>query len=146
MITSDKGIEMIKSLEGRCLQAYKCSAGVWTIGYGHTAGVSAGDKITEQKAEQLLREDLLVVEEALNRAVTSTLQQCQFDALVSFAFNVGTGNLRRSTLLKVVNDTPDAVLRIRSEFAKWVYVGNLKSNGLILRRHKEADMYEGLYE
>lgn len=103
MQTSDKGIALIKGFEGLRLKAYKCSAGVWTIGYGHTKGVKEGQTITEAEAETLLREDLRTFEVGVSSLVTVFLHQCQFDALVSFAFNLGVGAIKGSTLLKKIN-------------------------------------------
>ena len=145
MKISERGKEFIKRFEGLRLQAYKCAGGKLTIGYGHTYGVSEGQQITRQQADTFLDEDLSIVEAAVNEYVTSTLEQNQFDALVSFTFNVGSGNLRRSTLLRIVNNAPNAFLAIRHEFMKWCYAGDVKLNGLILRRSAEAELYEGIY-
>ena len=145
MKISERGKDFIKRFEGLRLQAYKCAGGKWTIGYGHTFGVSGGQQITRQQAEAYLDEDLSIIEAAVNEYVTSTIEQHQFDALVSFTFNVGSGHLRRSTLLRIVNSAPNAFLAIRHEFMKWCYAGNVKLNGLILRRSAEAELYEGIY-
>lgn len=90
---------MIKGHEGFRTRAYRRPAGIWTIGYGHTRGVNSGDVITESQAEKFLRADLETAERAILEQKL-TLSQNQFDALVSFVFNVGTGNFKRSTLLK----------------------------------------------
>lgn len=145
MKTGNKGIELIKRYEGFRSRAYKCPAGIWTIGYGHTRGVKSGDVITEAQGEMFLRADLATAE----RAVTSqrlTLSQNQFDALVSFVFNVGAGNFNRSTLLKKaktnVNDTS-----IADEFRKWNKARNPKTGkleilpGLTRRRGDEINLY-----
>lgn len=145
MKISKRGKEFIKRFEGLRLQAYKCAGGKWTIGYGHTFGVSEGQQITISQANAFLEEDLSIVEAAVNEYVTSTIEQHQFDALVSFTFNVGSGNLRRSTLLRIVNSAPNAFLAIRHEFMKWCYASDVKLNGLILRRSAEAELYEGIY-
>ena len=145
MKISERGKDFIKRFEGLRLQAYKCAGGKWTIGYGHTYGVTEGQQITRQQAEAFLEEDLSIVEAAVNEYVTSTLEQHQFDALVSFTFNVGSGNLRRSTLLRIVNNAPNAFLAIHKEFLKGCYAGDVKLNGLILRRSAEAELYEGIY-
>lgn len=139
MKTSEKGIGLIKSHEQLRLKAYLCPAGVWTIGYGHTRNVKKGDVITEEQAEQFLREDLMAAEAIVNKTCRF-LNQNQFDALVSFAFNVGSGNFAKSTLLKKVqNDSRD--IAISAEFAKWVFAKGVKLNGLVNRRKQESSLY-----
>lgn len=106
---SSNGITLIKRFEGNRLKSYKCPAGVWTIGVGHTGKVGlkkicAGMKITDNQSTALLKGDLKTFENAVNTYVTVRLSQCQFDALVSFAFNVGAGNLKSSTLLRKLNE------------------------------------------
>ncbi len=103
MKTSGAGLALIQHFEGVKLQAYQCSAGVWTIGFGHTAGVKAGDVIDSDTADRLLRSDIAGVERQLEAVLKRTVTQSQFDALVSFVFNFGIGSLSRSTLLKMVN-------------------------------------------
>ena len=139
MRTSQQGINLIKSFESLRLEAYKCPAGVLTIGYGHTAGVKSGDVIDKQKAEQLLTEDLRGFEEVINRECPG-VNQNQFDALVSFVFNVGTGNFLKSTLLKCVKANPENV-NIRYEFSRWNRSKGEVLSGLIRRRKAEADLY-----
>lgn len=95
MQVSKKGLELIKKYEGCRLKAYKCPAGVWTIGYGHTAGVKAGQAITQEQAEQYLKADMVKYEGYVKKYVTLTLNQNQFDALVSFTYNCGPGNLQK---------------------------------------------------
>lgn len=145
MTTSERGLSLIKSFEGLRLRAYKCPAEVWTIGYGHTKGVKEGMIITEQQAEQFLIDDLKASEYAVGRLVKKPLLQNQFDALVSFVFNLGEGNFSRSTLLKRVNDNPHNPL-IREQFMKWVFAGGKVLQGLINRRKAEADLYCGQYK
>lgn len=142
MKISQNGIDLIKRFEGFSPTAYLCPAGVWTIGYGHTAGVSEGDSIDEDTAEDFLREDLADAEGAVGKYVKVPLKQWQFDALVSFTFNLGAGNLYNSTLLKKVNRNPDDPA-IRQEFGKWVHAGGRVLPGLVERRKAEADMYFG---
>lgn len=101
MKASEKAYSLILQFEGLRLMAYRCPAGVWTIGYGHTSGVVQGVAITKEQAEECLRQDIEAVENIVN-AECPGLRQCLFDALVSFVFNVGGGNFRRSTLLKKV--------------------------------------------
>lgn len=137
--TSQKGIDLIKSFEGCRLVAYQDSVGVWTIGYGHTSGVYAGMTITEQQAEDFLRADLGTSESAVNRLVTYSINQNQFDALVSFTFNVGSGNFGGSTLLKKLNagDTTGAA----DQFDVWVYAGGQVLEGLVRRRAAEKELF-----
>lgn len=142
MKISQNGIDLIKRFEGFSPTAYLCPAGVWTIGYGHTAGVSEGDSIDGDTAEDYLREDLTSAEGAVEKYVKVPLKQWQFDALVSFTFNLGAGNLYSSTLLKKVNRNPDDP-SIRQEFEKWVYADGRVLQGLVGRRKAEADMYFG---
>ena len=98
-----KGLELIKHFEGCELVAYKCPAGVWTIGYGHIKGVSEGMTITQEQAEQMLLDELIEYENYINELVTVPLSQNQFDALVSWVYNLGPANLKVSTMLKVLN-------------------------------------------
>lgn len=98
MNVSTKGRDLIKFYEGLRLKAYKCSAGVWTIGYGHTEGVKAGQTITAHQAEVMFEHDLLEFENAVFTMV-GNVRQGIFDALVSFAFNLGATRLKRSSLL-----------------------------------------------
>ena len=142
MKISQQGIDLVKRFEGFSPVAYLCPAGVWTIGYGHTAGVHEGDSIDGDTAEDFLREDLTSAEGAVEKYVKVPLKQWQFDALVSFTFNLGAGNLYSSTLLKKVNRNPDDPA-IRQEFEKWVYAGGRVLQGLVDRRKAEADMYFG---
>ncbi len=135
MKTSQKGIDLIKQFEGCRLVAYKCPAGIWTIGYGHTQGVKAGDKITRSKAESFLRSDLKKFEKGILNSVKVPLNQYQFDALISFTYNCGLGAFKSSTLLKKLNagDYKGA----GAEFLKWN-----KSNGRVLaglKRRRKAE-------
>lgn len=143
MKASDEGLELIKRHEGLRLTAYKCPAGVWTIGYGHTRGVKAGMGITLKAADALLREDLIATERdlgALCRECGVTLQQKQFDALVSWTFNLGITNLRGSTLWKRICQStlhPD----IGAQWMRWVYAGGTRLKGLENRRKAELNLY-----
>ena len=103
MNISLEGINLIKHFEGCELEAYKCPAGVWTIGYGHIKGVKEGMTITESQAEEMLKSELNEYEGYINNLVTAELNQNQFDAMVSWVYNLGGGNLKASTLLKVLN-------------------------------------------
>lgn len=138
---SAKGIEHIKASEGLRLKAYPDPASggdPWTIGYGSTTGVKPGQVITEAQAEQMLRKDVARFEGAVNKLAPKTTQG-QFDALVSFSFNVGEGNLAKSTLLKFHNAGDYA--GAANEFSKWVNAAGRKMPGLVTRRAGEAKLY-----
>lgn len=137
--TSQAGVNLIKSFEGCKLTAYQDSAGVWTIGYGHTSGVYSGMKITEAQAEQYLKGDLVTAENAVNGKVTYSIKQNQFDALVSFTYNVGSGNFGSSTLLKKLNQGD--INGAANEFGKWIYAGGQVLDGLVKRRAAEKEMF-----
>ena len=139
MHTSPKGISLIKEFEGLRLKAYKCPGGVWTIGYGHTAGVKPGMVITEEQAEQFLKEDLLIFEKAVNNQNLS-INQNQFDALVSLIYNIGIGNFKKSTLLLKVRIDPGDN-SIMDEFLRWVYSKGRVLPGLQRRRLAEVKLY-----
>ncbi|MCX8958329.1 lysozyme [Erwinia psidii] len=139
MNISNTGLELIKKFEGLELTAYRCSAGILTIGYGHTSGVKPGDKITGQQADNFLRDDVLVAEITVNTNVKVKLTQNQFDALVSFVFNIGSGNFVKSTLLKKLNTADYA--SAADEFTRWVYAGRKELEGLVMRRTAERDLF-----
>ena len=139
MKTSPKGIALIKEFEGLRLKAYECPGGVWTIGYGHTAGVKPGMTITEEQAEQFLKEDLIVFEKAVNNQNLS-INQNQFDALISLIYNIGIGNFQKSTLLRKARVNPDDN-SIMDEFLKWVYSKGRVLPGLQRRRLAEMKLY-----
>ena len=139
MKTSQKGIDFIKRHEALRLNAYLDAVGVWTIGYGHTKTAKKGMTITEAEAEKLLVDDLKTAEEEIN-SHNLPLKQHQFDALVSFVFNVGTGAFRTSTLLKRIKEDvnhPD----IPNQFNRWVYGNGKVLPGLVRRRNEEAKLY-----
>lgn len=139
MKTSQAGIDLIKHYEGVRLQAYQDSVGVWTIGVGHTRTAVPGMMISEAKAEELLREDLEQAEKDVERLVTVPLDQHQFDALVSFVFNLGAGNFASSTLLKKLNARDFA--GASSEFLRWDMAGGKKLRGLKARREAERRLF-----
>lgn len=139
MKTSDKGIDLIKKYEGFRAKAYKCPSDKWTIGYGHTLNVKSTDVIDKAQAEYFLRQDVEFAEKEVNRH-NLNINQNQFDALVSFVFNLGVGNFARSTLLRKIKSNPDDPT-IRKEFERWVYVGGKILTGLIKRRKEEANLY-----
>lgn len=137
--TSERGLGIIRHFEGLKLKAYKCPAGVWTIGYGHTKGVKSGQVITKDQATTLMRGDLLPVEKWLNGCGVE-LKQNEFDALASFAFNLGLNALSGSTLMKKVR-LKASKAEIRAEFGRWVISKGKKLPGLVARRKAEADLY-----
>lgn len=139
----EKAIELIKRHEGLRLQAYRCPAGVWTIGRGHTAGVSPGDRITAAEADTLLAADVAALYGHLaemEREAGLTLGANRRAALVSFAYNAGIASLRRSTLWRKVARNPDDP-SIAREFARWKYAGGKVMAGLVKRRAEEAALY-----
>ncbi len=123
-------------MEGLRLTAYRDAAGVPTIGYGHTRGVRMGDRISKAHALELLRQDVSVVEQQV-KAMKVARTEGQLDALVSFAYNMGIGRLRQSTLLKRIREG-GTKLQIQREFKRWVYAGGRRLRGLELRREWEA--------
>ncbi|MBL5829218.1 lysozyme [Serratia fonticola] len=139
MIVDVNGLNLIKQFEGLRLRAYQCSANVWTIGYGHTAGVGEDDIITEEQAIFLLRQDVAEGEMVVNQHMNVLLTQNQFDALVSLVFNIGAGNFRASTLLKKLNirDYDGAA----KEFLRWVNAGGKMLPGLVRRREAESRLF-----
>lgn len=136
---STVGLALIKGFEGLQLKAYKCPAGIWTIGYGHTKSAKPGQVINSTQADELLKADVKVFEKAVN-AQNLNLNQNQFDALVSFTYNVGAGNLQKSTLLKKAKINPNDA-SIKNEFAKWNKANGKVLPGLTLRRKAEAELY-----
>ena len=144
MKTSSRGIDLIKSFETLQTKAYKAvpTEKYYTIGYGHYGpDVEPDSTITEADAEQLLADDLSDTERAVSNATAGwNLKQCQFDALVSLAFNVGVNAFQSSTLLKLVKQGASEDV-IRNEFGKWCHSGGRVLKGLQRRRQAEADMY-----
>lgn len=145
MDISTDGVAFIKEFEGLKLEAYQDIAGIWTIGYGHTETAREGMTVTEEQAEALLRWDLKGFETAVNGTVKVELQQHEFDALVSLAFNIGAGAFRRSTAVKRLNGldrhgAAEAITwwnkaRVNGEFRE--------VTGLTRRRRAEALMFLG---
>ena len=139
MQISQRGLDLIRRFEGLELCAYRCPAGVWTIGYGHTGpDVEPGLTITADRAQELLRADLLRFEEGVAKSAGDCTQG-QHDALVSFAFNLGLGALRSSTLLKKHRAGEHRLAA--AEFARWIHAGGRKLPGLVKRRAAEAALY-----
>lgn len=145
MNLNEAGKNLIKSFEGCKLKAYKCPAGLNTIGFGSTfypdgTKVKEGDVITKERADELF--DLIVSDfaEKVRPLIKKELSDNNFSALVSFSYNAGVGNLKNSTLLKKVNANPNDET-IRGEFLKWVRANNKVLTGLERRRKAEADLY-----
>lgn len=140
MKLSDKGLELIKAHEGLSLKAYICPAGVWTVGYGHTgADVTPETVWTQAEAENALRLDVGWAEDCINQFVDVPLTQGQFDALVSFVFNVGPNAFRNSTMLKLINSGNFEAAG--SQFGRWNKGGGKVLSGLTKRRQEEAGLF-----
>lgn len=139
MQISQNGINLIKRFEGLDLTAYRDNVNVLTIGWGHTEGVTEGETITESQAEKLLEEDLQIFVEHVNELVKVPINQNQFDALVSFAFNEGWQALAKSTLLKFVNESNFE--EAANEFLRWDLAGGKVLPGLEARREKERSLF-----
>lgn len=144
MHTSDAGIALIKEFEGFRNRAYQDAAGVWTIGYGttrypHGGHVQSGDVCSEVQAEEFIRHDLRWAEDCVNKYTTVPLTQNQFDALVSFTYNLGCGALMKSTLLRRLNagDYDSAA----EEMLRWTHAGGHMLRGLVRRRTEEHDLF-----
>ena len=139
MKVSEAGLALIKEFESCKLTAYKDGGGVWTIGWGHTRGVKEGMTCTQAQADAWLREDVADAEEDVNLYVRGSLKQGQFDALVSFTFNLGGPQLRKSTLLRLLN--AGQFKAAAKEFPKWKYDNGKEVAGLLRRRQAEMKMF-----
>ena len=143
---SKSGVAWIARFEGFRAKAYQCQAGVPTIGYGTTHYLGGqpvcleDPPISEADARVLLKAQLHHYEQAVVRYVLTALNQNQFDALVSFTYNVGIANLKTSTLLRLINRDPDQK-PIADEFKRWVYAAGHRLKGLVHRRSREAQLY-----
>ena len=140
MKISLEGLSLIKKFEGLRLKAYKCSANVLTIGYGHTGGVQENDVISQPEADKLLEEDIAKFEDYVSDNVIVELNQGQFDALVAWTFNLGPGNLRESTMLKKLNN--QEYESVPFEMRRWNKAGGKTLDGLIRRREAESLLFE----
>lgn len=145
MKISERGLNLIKRYEGLRLRPYKCPAGLWTVGYGHVIGdgrtlpESARRPYTKEEVDSLLQKDVARFERGVLRLCPVSLTQGQFDALVSFSFNLGLGNLQRSTLrMKTNRGETD---RAAKEFLKWVRANGKVLLGLVNRRKDEARLF-----
>lgn len=139
MNISEKGLNLIKEFEGCRLTAYRCPAGVLTIGYGHTGGVIERMSISQEQANEFLKQDVVWAENAVNNNVKVGLTQNQFDALVSFTFNIGTGGLKSSDLFAILNNGDYA--GASNQFGRWVHGGGVVLPGLVRRRTAEKAMF-----
>jgi lysozyme len=138
---SKNGLHLTELFEGDILTAYKDQRGIWTIGYGHTAGVHPGQTITQEEAVAYLDFDIQTAIRCVNQAVTIKLTQSQFDSLIDFAFNIGSTSFRHSTLLKEINagKFPKAI----AQFNLWDHCGGVVNAGLLRRRKAEAAEFKG---
>ena len=141
MKCSQEGLALIKRFEGCRLKAYRCSANVLTVGYGHTGGVKEDDIISQPEADKLLENDIAKFEKYVSDNVIVELNQSQFDALVAWTFNLGVGNLRSSTMLKKLNETD--YVSVPSEMKRWNKAAGKTLDGLIRRRLAESLLFEG---
>jgi lysozyme len=142
MEPSQACINLVKEFEGRFLQSYKCPAGVWTIGVGHTDGVKEGTTITQEQADAYLRADLQAASHAINQYVKVPLTQHQHDSITSFVFNVGAYAFFGSTLLRKLNGSDfDGAA---DELLRWNKSGKRVLNGLTRRRMAERTMFLGI--
>jgi lysozyme len=144
MQTSEEGIDLIKYFEGWRARAYRDSVGVWTIGYGHTAAAGlphprSGMTISKEEGERILKKDLKSYEKAVSDALKVRVTQNQFDALVSFCYNVGPGNLRKSSVLRYVN--AGMIQQVPSRLMLWNKAGGRILLGLTRRRAAEGELF-----
>jgi lysozyme len=142
MLPSQNAVQLVKASEGVELTAYQDSGGVWTIGYGHTANVVEGQTITQAQATNLLMLDLATAAAAVNRLVTVSLNQNQFDALVDFVFNEGQGNFARSTLLRLLNARNYQAAA--AQFPVWCMDDGQVLQALVTRRAAERELFEAV--
>ena len=139
---SDRGLALIRHFEGFQPRVYRCPGGYDTIGYGHVVRAEEAfpGEISLSEAENLLKQDVVEAERAVDRLVPVPLSPGQFDALVSFTFNLGAGALQRSSLRrKACRGEHEAAAR---EFPRWIYAGGHPLRGLLTRRLAEARLYE----
>lgn len=141
MKTSPGGVAFIKQFEGLELHSYQCQAGVWSIGYGTTGpDIGPGMLITKEEADRLFERDLAFFEQGVRDCLKVQVNQNEFDALVSFAYNVGLGAFGSSTLLRLLNDGSSRAI-VASEFLRWIKADGKPSEGLKNRREKEKQLF-----
>lgn len=139
MSVNQATVDLVKHFEGCYLKAYRCPAGVWTIGYGHTEGVKEGMKIARDVADDLLASDLAKFATGVEPLVTVPLNENQFGALVSFSFNVGLGAFRDSTLLRNLNK--GWYEQVPAQLMRWTRAGGRELDGLRKRRAAEGALF-----
>ena len=139
----EKAVELIKKFEGFKETAYKCPAGVWTIGYGWTHGVKEGDTITNEKASELVQQELAKIAKqikaTLGTEVFASLTENQICALIDFVYNLGLGNFKNSTLCKMIKS--GQIMEAGNQFERWVKSGNKVLPGLVNRRKAEKNLW-----
>lgn len=140
MLLSSSGLARIRIFESFRPTAYKDAAGIWTAGYGHIKGVTETTTCAMAEALDWLMQDVAEAVDCVNKSVTVTLNQNQFDALVSFTFNEGSGNFRCSTMLDLLNQGSYTLAAMQLD--RWVYVKKRKTQGLIDRRAAERKLFE----
>ena len=136
---SRTGLHLTEQFEGCRLTAYQDSGGIWTCGYGHTAGVDASTTCTQEQAEIWLQEDVQSAANIVNKCVSVPLTQGEFDALVDLTFNIGGGNFRHSTMLALLNQSD--YNGAASQFERWDKVGGQVIAGLLRRRLAEKEEF-----
>ena len=141
MKISEEGLALIKKFEGCELEAYQCAAGIWTIAYGRIKEVKEGHTCTQEQAETWLDEELHEYQSYIDDMVKVNLEQCQFDALVSWVYNLGPSNLKSSTLLKVLNNSEYD--EVPEQIKRWNKAGGKVLEGLVRRREAEALLFLG---
>lgn len=139
MELNDEGVELIKHFEGCRLESYQDSVGVWTIGYGHTAGVRRGGRITQAEADELLRGDLATFAQGVRKLVREDTHDREFSAMVSLAYNIGLGNFGASSVLILHNARKP--MKAADSFNRWTRAGGKVLAGLVRRRRAEGRLY-----
>lgn len=139
------GLNVIKKYEGLCLTSYQDIGGIWTIGYGHTKGVTANQTITQEEAEEFLKQDVQMTEQGVDKLITSRVTDNQFSACVSLAYNIGLEAFKTSTLLKELNSftlSPETRKKVVAErFPDWCKVKGKVVPGLLARRNAEKFLF-----
>lgn len=130
---------LLIALEGFRSKAYKCSANTWTVGFGTTRGVRPNTVITFKKALEEMEEDIQRIEGELKHSLLIPISQNQYDALVSFIYNIGIGAWRKSTLLKLINEAK--LKEAANEFDRWSFVRKIMNKGLLERRRIEKEVF-----
>ena len=141
MQCSEQGLALIQRFEGFSAVPYRCPAGYWTIGYGHRLVNAVHESIHQEQGLLFLRQDVRIAESAIRHLIRATLTQAQFDALVSFTFNLGSGALQRSSLRRVINREDHEA--VPAQLMRWVWGGGRKLPGLVRRREAEVKLYCG---